>query len=88
MSDKDILHKGFSKFVDTNTLWCFVVLRLSGVLGRYITTRLDDAEVALTRAESSIDKDDGDYLDLEAARKALDTFEVSNAHRFHLSVEA
>ena len=65
-----------------------VVLRLSGVLGRYITTRLDDAEVALTRAESSIDKDDGDYLDLEAARKALDTFEVSNAHCFHLSMEA
>lgn len=53
-----------------------------------MTTRLDDAEVALTRAESSIDKDDGDYLDLEAARKALDTFEVSNAHRFHLSMEA
>ena len=64
------------------------MLRLSGVLGRYITTRLDDAEVALTRAESSIDKDDGDYLDLESARKALDTFEVSNAHRFHLSMEA
>lgn len=64
------------------------MLRLSGVLGRYITTRLDDAEVALTRAESRIDKDDGDYLDLEAARKALDTFEVSNAHRFHLSMEA
>lgn len=64
------------------------MLRLSGVLGRYITTRLDDAEVALTLAESSIDKDDGDYLDLEAARKALDTFEVSNAHRFHLSMEA
>lgn len=64
------------------------MLRLSGVLGRYITTRLDDAEVALTGAESSIDKDDGDYLDLEAARKALDTFEVSNAHRFHLSMEA
>ena len=64
------------------------MLRLSGVLGRYITTRLDDAEVALTRAESSIDKDDGDYLDLEASRKALDTFEVSNAHRFHLSMEA
>lgn len=64
------------------------MLRLSGVLGRYITTRLDDAEVALTRAESSIDKDDGDYLDLEAARKALDTFEVSNAHLFHLSMEA
>lgn len=64
------------------------MLRLSGVLGRYITTRLDDAEVALTRAESSIDKDDGDYLDLEAARKALDTFEVSNEHRFHLSMEA
>lgn len=64
------------------------MLRLSGVLGRYITTRLDDAEVALTRAESSIDKDDGDYLDLEAARKALDTFEVSNAHHFHLSMEA
>lgn len=64
------------------------MLRLSGVLGRYITTRLDDAEVALTRAESSIDKDDGDYLDLEAARKALDTFEVSNVHRFHLSMEA
>lgn len=64
------------------------MLRLSGVLGRYITTRLDDAEVALTSAESSIDKDDGDYLDLEAARKALDTFEVSNAHRFHLSMEA
>lgn len=82
------MHEGFSKFVDTNTLWCFVVLRLSGVLGRYITTRLDDAEVALTRAESSIDKDDGDYLDLAAARKALDTFEVSNAHRFHLSMEA
>ena len=52
-------------------------LRLSGVLGRYITTRLDDAEVILTRAESSIDRDDGDYLDLEAAKKALDTFEVS-----------
>ena len=64
------------------------MLRLSGVLGRYITTRLDDAEVALTHAESSIDKDDVDYLDLEAARKALDTFEVSNAHRFRLSMEA
>lgn len=51
--------------------------RLSGVLGRYITTRLDDAEVTLTHAESSISRDDTDYLDLEAAKKALDAFRVS-----------
>jgi len=50
--------------------------KLSGVLGRYITTRLDDAEVTLTHAESSIDRDDGDYLDLEAAKKALDAFQL------------
>lgn len=61
--------------MDTNLYHdCF---RLSGVLGRYITTRLDDAEVTLTHAESSIDRDDGDYLDLEAAKKALDAFQVS-----------
>ena len=50
---------------------------MSGVLGRYITTRLDEAEVTLTQAETSIDRDDGDYLDLEAAKKALDAFQVS-----------
>ena len=55
----------------------FNFCRLSGVLGRYITTRLDEAEVTLTQAETSIDRDDGDYLDLEAAKKALDAFQVS-----------
>ncbi|XP_020615403.1 dystonin-like isoform X2 [Orbicella faveolata] len=50
--------------------------KLSGVLGRYITTRLDDAEIILTQAESSISRDDADYLDLEAAKKALDAFRV------------
>lgn len=54
------------------------LFRLSGVLGRYITTRLDDAEVTLTHAESSISRDDADYLDLEAAKKALDAFRVSS----------
>lgn len=55
--------------------------RLSGVLGRYITTRLDDAEVTLTHAESSISRDDADYLDLEAAKKTLDEFRVSSSFK-------
>ena len=31
----------------------------------------------MTHAESSISGDDADYLDLEAAKKALDAFRVS-----------
>ena len=48
------------------------------MLGKYITTRLDDAEVTLTHAESSISRDDADYLDLEGAKKALHEFRVSD----------
>lgn len=32
----------------------------------------------MTHAESSISRDDADYLDLEAAKKALDAFRVSD----------
>ena len=52
-------------------------IRLSGALGKYITTGLDEAEVTVTRAESSIGGDDGEYLDLQSAKKALDAFQVS-----------
>ncbi|XP_067048762.1 dystrophin-like isoform X1 [Acropora muricata] len=50
--------------------------KLAGVLGRYVTTRLDEAEVAITRAHSSIGEDDGEYLDLQSAKRAVDAFQV------------
>ncbi|XP_068690393.1 utrophin-like [Montipora foliosa] len=50
--------------------------KLSGALGKYITTGLDEAEVTVTRAESSIGGDDGEYLDLQSAKKALDAFQA------------
>ena len=59
-------------------MFVLFLFRLSGVLGKYVTTRLDDAEVILTRAESSISRDDADYLELEAAKKALHAFRVSS----------
>lgn len=50
--------------------------KLSGVLGRYVTIRLDEAEVKLTHAETSISRDDADYLDIDGAKEALQAFRV------------
>lgn len=48
------------------------------MLGRYVTIRLDEAEVKLTHAEASISRDDADYLDIDGAKEALQAFRVSN----------
>lgn len=48
------------------------------MLGRYVTIRLDEAEVKLTHTEASINRDDADYLDLDGAKEALHAFRVSN----------
>lgn len=44
----------------------------------YLTTRLDDAEVSLTQAESKLQHhEDKGYVDLDAVKKQLESSKVS-----------
>ena len=45
-----------------------------------MTTRLDDAEIALTGAESLLKEKEKDASDVEAAKQRLDDYRVSDSH--------
>lgn len=49
----------------------------------YLTTRLDDAEVSLTHAETKLTQDDKGYVDLESAKKQLDISKVGPLVKCH-----
>lgn len=48
----------------------------------YLTTRLDDAEVSLTHAETKLTQDDKGYVDLESAKKQLDISKVGHLVKY------